>query len=315
MLDNAHLVALCNEKLMPGLRDQVGKTSLYWKRAYGDKSAKDKYKASVELSKMLSYGDKPPTETDGKFTTVIPTEFHGEMQMAVKYRYLVGDVLLTDSDKISNQGDAIVDLVATRIKNSGTGIKKRAGEVIFTGNNATNPLQIDGLGVVIDDANTWAGINRTLNPWFAAKKIDSGARVWTRDEINLMHVNLTTGLEERPTLQITHQTLWLKAAETLMEMDKALSAHKGLAEVGIENFIMNGSMVIKDVYCPEGWWIHLNENVTNLYVEPTMDMKMEDFIPVSNQPHAQVSYIKFGYVLWCEEPRLNGIHKNLTLTA
>lgn len=313
-LNTEELRSACQAEIMPGVRDQITKASWLWKRLYGEKSAKNKYRAATALSKLLDYEYKEPDLTTGRGDVVVPVYHYAKKQMTVEYTYMVGNILLSDKEILSNKSNAIVDITKDAIEKATKGMKVKAGQLIFTGNGTVNPKEPNGLEVVINDSNTWAGIDRTIYEWFQSPTIDSGDRPWTRTEIDQMWSQLTTGLDEAPTIQITSPELWLKARTVLMDADKTLPSHKGLAESGLENYIMNNSLVTKDIYCPSKTWIHLNENVTKMYVEPDMDMYLTEILPVAFQPHDYYAYIKFAWVLWCAEPRLNGIHKGLTVS-
>lgn len=307
-------------KFMPGVRDQVINVSYLMKRLYdgegeGARGA-ERYRSGDDLNKMLSYKIKPSTLTNGRDTSLTASFFEAEKQMFLKYRWRVADVVLYDEDLSANKtGEKIFDLMGKRIKDAIAGLRKDVGVDIVTGNNTTNSLQIDGAQQVVSDNNTYAGIDRVTNTWFQSKVVDESlpSSIISLAKIDKMHDTLTNGLDERPTLQVTTKLLWREVVNQIAAKYSVLERSPKLLEKGVENVILNGSPVIDDINIPVGEYYHLNEKVFKLYVDPDYDISLSEWeTDYQGKPHARALFIKFAYVLYCEEPRLCGKHKGFT---
>ncbi|MBU2266469.1 MAG: hypothetical protein KJ977_05450 [Candidatus Omnitrophica bacterium] len=337
-------------KFRPGLRNQVSKTSLLMERMYygrGDKArGAERYRGGEENYKMLQYAYKPSVRTDGRTAVVVPTEFQAEMPMKVSYGTRVGNVLLFDSDKSANKtGNQIFNLMGTRMEQTTKGLKKDVAEDLWKGDRSNplapdyNSLAFDSLTVIVAEGNKYGGIDRTgnngatppvSNSWFNGNvKTYSGLAVATDfslSRIDAMHDKLTDGIEVVPTIQITTSSLWREAAFQLGKLSEYVQIDHELAARNIKHLFLNGSPVISDINCPATQWLHLNEDVTRLFIDPDFDFAIGDWESVTamdastparagNMVHAKALYIKAMMCLWCEEPRLNGKHVGFTIPA
>lgn len=314
-LNMQELQNLVREELMPGVRNMVEKISVEWQRLY-----KAKKSSNGVLRKVIDMRTQEPTLTNGRDTVVAPQDRWangaGLKEMSQDYGHIVADVLIYEDDKIKNRGDKIVDLVKDRVAKASEGMVKKLGSLLFTGTGSN--LQPAGLQAVVNDANTYANINRTVagNEPFRSLVVPSvAARSITEKEIDETYVKLTTELAfQDPTILITTPTLWKRLRTKLIEVDKTFAAHLDTASYGLRNFII-GAPCIPDKYCPDGEFYFLSEGGEGgvyLYVQQGQDMINTPFLAIPDKPHAESCYIKFAWQIWCEQPKNLAKLTNLT---
>lgn len=184
-------------------------------------------------------------------------------------------------------------------------------------NGVTNPKDIDGLAAVVDDSNTYAGIDRTVDTWFQAK-VDSGTTT-------LSFTGLF-GLFSDCIIGGTHPTIWFGDGTNYNRLIALFAPANGydvqfvrqpgghdevLAQAGFTNVLLHNVPFVRDDNAPSTDVYALNENFLSLVVSPRADFYLMDF----QKPHNQDAYISM--LVWagnliCMNARAQGRLDNLS---
>lgn len=186
--------------------------------------------------------------------------------------------------------------IANHLNIQGQQMFMEIGENLAAGifsNGTTDPKDIDGLRAIIEDGNTYAGINRSTDTWFQAT-MDSATTTLTLAAMRGLFGNATVGG--------THPTIWFGNGTNYNRLYALMTSTTGygvqynrepgghdevLAQAGFTNlmfenvpFVRDDNAASTDIYCP-------NENFLSLVVSPRADFYLMDF----QKPHNQDAYI------------------------
>lgn len=186
--------------------------------------------------------------------------------------------------------------IANHLNIQGQQMFMEIGENLAAGiysNGITDPKDIDGLRAIVEDGNTYAGINRAVDTWFQAT-MDSGAAALTLARMR--------GLFGNATLGGTHPTIWFGNGVNYNRLYALMTSTTGygvqfnrepgghdevLAQAGFTNLIFENVPFVRDDNASDADIYALNENFLSLVVSPRADFYLMDF----QKPHNQDAYI------------------------
>ena len=262
--------------------------------------------ANVQYSQLV----QPQfTGFDGSFTSPVNmvglTPASWSMCMSLcPIPVLATELLIQEKQKI--QG--ILDL---RFNDAGNAFRDMMGNTLY--NNISNPLQPIGLPGAIDDGTnlqTYGGINRTTNPWFAAKRYAAGSVNPTRALMYQYICGITKAQGEAPDAIFMNFGTWLLLAQDYLGLERYhpntdrtqeyLSGFRALDVAGIPCFA--------DPYCPEGTAYLPNFNYFGIRVHEDAQWEFFDF--VANLPSNSLSFTGVIMLLWTiinTKPKASGV--------
>lgn len=183
--------------------------------------------------------------------------------------------------------------IANLLELNGQQMYMQMGELLSSGifnDGVADPKGITGLGAIMSASNTYAGINRTNEPWWRAT-LDTSASPLSHARMHALFANATIGG--------THPTIWFGNGTNYNRLYSLSLPSSGgyqvnyirepgghdevLAQAGFTNllfenipFVREDSMADTDIYA-------LNENFLNLVVSPRADFYLTDFEKPTNQ--------------------------------
>lgn len=249
------------------------------------------------------------TGFDGSFTS--PTNMVGltpaswSMCMSLcPIPVLATELLIQEKQKIQS----ILDL---RFNDAGNAFRDMMGTTLY--NNVSNNLQPIGLPGAIDDGTnlvTYGGINRTTNPWWAAKRYAAGSVNPTR-ALLFQYINgITKAQGEAPDAIFMNAGTWTLLAQDYLGLERFhpntdrtqefMTAFRALDVAGIPAYI--------DPYCPEGTAYLPNFNYFGIRVHEDAEWEFFDF--VANLPANSLSFTGVIMLLWTiinTKPKASGV--------
>ena len=197
---------------------------------------------------------------------------------------LATELLIQEKQKIQS----ILDL---RFNDAGNAMRDMLGSVLY--NNTTNQLEPIGLPGAIDDGTnlvTYGGINRTTNPWWAAKRYAAGSVNPTRALVAQYINGVVKAQGEIPDAGFVNAGTWTLLMQDFMGLERYqpnqlrteeyLSAFRALEVMGVPIYI--------DPYCPEGTLYLANFNYLSARIHEDAEWEFFDF--VANLPSNSLSF-------------------------
>lgn len=216
------------------------------------------------------------------------------------------NVTIAGTDELSNSGDAqVIDFVRAKVQAAEMSLADKLGTDLY--NTGTDTKGIVGLGLAVDSAGTYAGIDRSAYTWWASDE-DSTTTTLSMAALQAGYGDVTVG-NDKPSVAITTQDLYDSYMNLLTPMQRFVD--EDTAKGGFTNIMFNGIPVIVDSHCTASNWFFLNEKYFTLYHHPKRNFKFEGFIKPVNQDVASAKIFWSGQLV-CSNCRMQAKFSALT---
>lgn len=175
------------------------------------------------------------------------------------WKGMVGSIFFTGIEMAMNSGpEQAVSLLKARVTQVERTLSKTLNVALFadgTGNGGKDFMGLDG---VIDDGNTYGGIDRSdaLNAWWDANITALGGAL-TLAALRTMYNNCSEG-NEQPTHILTTQALFEKY-ESLLDAGVRYE-NRDLGDAGFQNLMFKGAPITFDRDAASGEVLFINTN-------------------------------------------------------
>ena len=272
----------------------------------------DSFIANVQSSQFV----KPQfTGFTGQFDA--PQAVSGLAQAAWSMCMAICPIPLFANEILIQSKQAIQSILNLRLNDTGNAMRDMLSYALYNWTTSSSPMQIVGLPAAIDDgtvAQTYGGIDRSLNPWWRATVYNASSVNPTRANMLTYGIGVTKQQGEAPHFAVMGMGTWAQLAQDFLGLerympnqdttDKYLSAFRAL-EVG-------GIPFYADPYCPEGVCYFINTNYLNAKIHENANFELLDFqsmVPVNQLAFTAVAFLVM--VVVNTKPKANGYVKNL----
>lgn len=182
--------------------------------------------------------------------------------------------------------------IANLVRLKGQQAYMEMGENLSTGvvlGDGTNPKEIDGLEIMVEDSNTYAGIDRTTEDWWKSV-LDSATTTLTLDAMHSLFSDATYGASH-PTIWFGNGTNYNRLYALNLSGDTYAVRYprdpggqdEVLAQAGFTNLIFENVPFVRDDTLNDNDIYALNENFILLVVSSRADFYMWPFQKPTNQ--------------------------------
>lgn len=207
------------------------------------------------------------------------------------------NITITRQDELKNSGDAqIIDFVKSKVQIAEKTLADNMGTDLYgTGTGDA----IIGLGLAVDSAGTYGGINRTTYTWWSAQE-DSTTTVLSLAAMQAIYGDATVG-NDKPTVAFTTQDVFDDYHGLLTPQERYVDSKT--ADAGFTSLMFRSVPVIVDSHCGSGDIYFLNENYLKLYNHSKENFRFEPFTKPVNQNVASAK-IYWAGALACSNCRM-----------
>jgi len=204
-----------------------------------------------------------------------------------------------------NSADSIANGVQVQVEQASMHMRDLLGTGLYSA--GTDAKELDGLGLAVATSGTYAGIDRSANTWWQAKRPSALANhaALTLPVLNGLQTSVTSG-GRFPTLCLTTQAIYNRIWGILQGTQQFYSVSEKdaqMASAGFNNFVFNGTPFLVDPKIPNvaaetgGQLYFLNEDFIKLAVTPLSDFRMEPFQQAFNQAAIGAKLLFTGQLL------------------
>jgi hypothetical protein len=223
------------------------------------------------------------------------------------WKQLQSPISITRIDELKNSGDAAkLIFVKEKVKAAEISIRQALGDGIH--NAGTDSSQIVGLRAIVDDNNTYGGIDRSVYSWAQAQEDLNTTTTFSVAALQSLTGDCTEGTE-MPSVYISTQAIYnryygsLQPAQRFQDSDSA----KG----GFTTLMFNGKPFIVDSKTPANHLYALNENFLKLCVHKDENFRFRPFMEEARQA-VKVARVFLACALVCNNPRFQGAFKGMS---
>lgn len=207
----------------------------------------------------------------------------------------------------------IFDLVAAKSESCRLTLADNIGTQLFS--DGSNDADVTGLRLALSDTGTYGKIPRGADPQGSAIRgnfITTGGPI-TPAMVNTLMGRASRGGATKPDLLITTQTLWdaLWARLQPQQQFPTTSTYDYLARAGFKYIEINGSAIVVDSHCPDGFMFGLNTDYVEFYIGQGKDFYMRGPFPLIQQDGFTAQLILYSE-LAVQAPDLCFMANNLT---
>jgi len=205
-------------------------------------------------------------------------------------------VVISGSDKTDNMGEAaVMNMLKARIVNAeGTLTGLLNAHLYNTAVGGADGKSLDGIGIMIDSAGTYGGINPTTDTWWAATGVAYSSDIVS--ELTTNYLAVSKGATDKPDLGVTTQAVYEKLFGEIDPTLRLMSTKMG--DVGFESFGFRGMSVVFDEDCTSGVFYFLNTKYIKLRYHKDRNFATTPFQMPVNQD-ADISHILWKGALTC----------------
>jgi len=223
----------------------------------------------------------------------------------LKYVYAMGDTLVNWDEIRQNAGQAqLVDVVADKSKELTDDMRELVVDQVMSTNDSDamdSALDIVPLNVIIDDSDTYAGIDPS--------GLDDSTR-WesivdeTATEVFLWPDSAKAGTawatlisdatwgDESPTLILTTKTNFITVESLIDPRERIID--KNQANLGFDSIKFKGIPIVADAFVPDNYTFGINMEVMELIVDPRYDMKATKWHELEAYPNALAKAVSWA---------------------
>jgi hypothetical protein len=216
------------------------------------------------------------------------------------WKQLQTPIVITRIDELKNSGDAAkLNFVKEKTRAAEMSIRDALGDGIF--NDGTSSSQVVGLRAIIDDNNTYGGIDRSTYSW-AQAQLDSTTTTFSIAALQALAGDCTVDTEV-PTVYVTTQAIYNRYFNSLQPQQRFMDDSS--AKAGFKSLMFSGAPFIVDHKAPANYLAALNEEYLKLVIHQDENFRFRPFQEESRQA-VKVARIFFAGALVCSNPRLQG---------
>jgi len=229
-------------------------------------------------------------------------------------RQAYAHVTVSGEEELKNSGkEAILDLLEMKKEMAALSLEDDLGTSL-QGTNSTGK-EIDGLGSLLSDTSTYAGIaTADLSDWKAKVRTLATAGTLTKLEIQKAVGAATVGAD-KPTVMVTRQSVFDKIW-SLWEGQQRFESGK-MADAGFQSMRVNGIDIIVDSHVTgsdggtqDNWLEFLNERYLWLLTHKDCDFKVVP-IPVQKDQDVKMVRILWAGNLACSRRNMHAVIKTI----
>lgn len=248
-----------------------------------------------------SGADVLPTSEQEEFTTY-------ELQ----WKQAQVSVTINTIDKLRVSGKrAQLDLVKNKIESAYMALFDKMGQQVYANGTGNSGKDWDGIGAGINSAQgfqIYLGIDRNVNPWWAAQSFNPGSSV-----------NLSTA---------SMMTLWMQCKTDEERIDLIAATKTGYAtywglltpqeqfvdprigNLGFENIAFQGTALVDDSGCPANTMYFINLDHTRMVVHRDRNFDFDGFIRPINQD-TDTGHVFVAGNFEVRKPAACGVYQNI----
>lgn len=253
MLNLANVQSILNTTFAPAIADQLNQKSVLLHRIRKTFGSGKNMQWDVKVTRGTSAGsyasgaDITGDDNDVEIPAVLQWKRNkAEFKVA-------GDALAAAA---SAGPDAYANLFSKSLHDSTMNLAKELGRQLYGNGTGNGGLDLDGLGAIITNTGTYAGIDRAAYPVWQSNILANGGvpRPLTVDLLRQAERSIYTATGAQADFIITTPEIYDQYA-ALFDLIKRVMAdgtHSGQYDLGTRDLTWNGIPILRDVQCPAG---------------------------------------------------------------
>lgn len=300
--------AFATEHYIPKAIDQIYKSNILLAKL--KERGNVEVRGGTEIRQPIEFAKGGGGNYDGKYDIVTTTHVktHDYAVVDWKHKYAYSDI--TKRDRVMANGpEAILSLVESRVK----GMGKKLSDLIGTGIYSSGGTeQIDGLQLIVDTGNSYAGIAQGTYTYWAAAGESSESEI-TDPLLSAAIGTVYDNCKEKPDFGVCTQAIF-NFIRNLYQPQQRYQGGLDQANVGYGtmSLMVNGVPIVPDNKCPASHLFLLNLDHLFFITSEKDNFDFTGWEKPINQPGASIAFTTWSGNLMCDSPRTTFRFKSIS---